>query len=358
MVQAIFNIIQSDAVGGGMENIFLEYSQIINNHHQQKNIDLVCIVSQKFCHLKALEAQNIKVEFLNIKGHFDIFSALKLYFLIKKYSPKLIITHNGRSSACLNLCKKIFSLKQSKTLAINHGGNIKRILGFDYIVAVAKHIEEKIINSNPKGITTTIYNGYKISPFSKNHHQQNNFVFGTLSRLSKEKNLAGAIKMFKKFNDQIEKNSLLIIAGEGEEKPKLEKMVEEYNLQEKVKFIGWIKDQAAFFNQIDVFLQPALSEPFGMTILEAFNYQTPIIACDAFGPKEIIKNDYSGYLFDPNYEESLFLTMKKSYLQKEQSKIMVENSNYELRDKFSFEIMEKQLMELIEAIIDLKQRQT
>lgn len=358
MVQTIFNIIQSDAVGGGMENIFLEYSQIINNNREQKNIDLVCIVSQKFCHLKTLEAQNIKVEFLNIKGHFDIFSALKLYFLIKKYSPKLIITHNGRSSACVNLCKKIFSLKQSKTLAINHGGNIKRILGFDYIVAVAKHIEEKIINSNPKGITTTIYNGYKISPFTKSPHQQNNFVFGTLSRLSKEKNLAGAIKMFKKFNDQIEKNSLLIIAGEGEEKPKLEKMVEEYNLQEKVKFIGWIKDQAAFFNQIDVFLQPALSEPFGMTILEAFNYQTPIIACNAFGPKEIIKNDYSGYLFDPNNEESLFLTMKKSYLQKEQSQIIVENSNHELREKFSFEIMEKQLMGLIEAIIDLKQRET
>jgi len=361
MAQTIFNIIQSDAIGGGMENIFLEYSQIINDNNQQNDIDLICIVSKNFCHLKALQEQNIKVEFLNISGHFDIFSAIKLHFLIKKYSPKLIITHNGRTFACINLCKKIFSFKKLKTkkfktLAVSHGGSIKRIINFDYIIAVAKHIEQKIINSKPKGITTTIYNGYKISSptknITKNPQQKDNFTFGLLSRLSREKNIAEALKMFKKFNDEVEKDSLLIIAGEGEEKANLEQMAKEYNLEEKIKFIGWIQNQAKFFDQIDVFLQPALSEPFGMTILEAFNYQTPVIACNSFGPKEIIKNDYSGYLFDSEDKESLFLTMKKSYLQKDQASKIVENANQELKEKFSHNIMEKQLLEFIQKPIN------
>ncbi len=357
MVQTIFNAIQSNEIGGGMENIFLEYSQIINNNHQQNNINLICIVSKRFCHLKLLQEQNIKVEFLNISGHFDIFAAIKLHFLIKKYSPQLIIAHNGRTFACINLYKKIFNFKklktkELKTLAVSHGGSIKRIINFDYIIAVAKHIEQKIINSKPKGITTTIYNGYKISPFIKNLQQRNNFTFGILSRLAKEKNITEAIKMFKKFNNEIEKNSLLIIAGEGEEKSHLEQIVKELNLEEKVKFIGWIKNQAEFFNQIDVFLQPALSEPFGMTILEAFNYQTPVIACNSFGPKEIIKNDYSGYLFDPKDEESLFLTMKKSYLQKDQAQKIAKNANQELKEKFSQKAMEKELLEFIQKPIN------
>jgi glycosyltransferase involved in cell wall biosynthesis len=352
MAQTIFNIIQSDAFGGGMENIFLEYSQIINNHSQPNNINLICIVSKKFCHLKILQEQNIKVEFINISGHFDIFSALKLWFLIKKYSPNLIIAHNGRTFACINLCKKIFSLNKLKTLAVSHGGSVKRILGFDYVIAVAKHIEQKIINSKPKGITTTIYNGYKISLFVKNRQQKDNFTFGILSRLSIEKNIAESLKMFKKFNDEVEKNSLLIIAGEGEEKANLEIITKEYNLEEKVKFVGWIKDKAEFFNQIDVFLQPCLVEAFGITILEAFNYQTPVIAHNSCGPKEIIKNDYNGYLFDSQDKESLFLTMKKSYLKKEQSQIIIDNASRELKEKFSHEIMEKQLLEFIQKTIN------
>jgi glycosyltransferase involved in cell wall biosynthesis len=348
MVKTIFNIIQSNAIGGGMENIFLEYSQIIDNYNKKNDAQLICIVSKNFCHKEILEKQNIKVEFFNINGHFDIFAAIKLFFLIKKYSPKLIIAHNGRVFACINLCKKIFGkLFIAKTLAVSHGGSVKRIIGFDYIIAVARHIEQKIINYKPKGKTTTIYNGYKISPFVKNQQTKNNFTFGILSRLSKEKNIVQALEAFKKFNDEVENNSKLIIAGEGEEKSNLEKLTKEYDLQEKVKFIGWVKDKEEFFNQINIFLQPALSEPFGITILEGFNYQTLVIACNAFGPKEIIINDYSGYLFDSKDKESLFLAMKKSFLKQDQSKIIIKNANRELKEKFSYEIMEKQLLEFL-----------
>jgi len=350
MTKTIFNMVQSNVIGGGIENIFLEYSQIIKNNNWQNN--LVCIVSKNFCHLKTLKEQNIKVEFLNIRGHFDIFAAFKLYFLIRKYSPKLIIAHNGRAFSCINLCKKIFTVNQSKILAVSHGGSVKRIIGFDYIIAVAKHIEHKIISHKPKGLTKTIYNGYHISNFTKKIQQKNNFTFGVLSRLSKEKNIAESIIMFKKFNDEVTKDSLLIIAGEGEERGSLDKIIKEFSLEQKVKFIGWIKNKAEFFNQIDVFLQPALKESFGMTILESFNYKTPVIACNSCGPKEIIEDSYSGYLFDFEDKESLFLAMKKAYLQKNQSQLIIKNAANELKEKFSYQNMEQELLGFIQEAIN------
>lgn len=349
MARSIFNLIQSDAVGGGMENIFLEYSKIIQKHAWEVNGELVCIVSENFCHLEALKAANIKVEILNIKGHFDVLAAIKFFALIRKYSPELIVAHNGRGFATINLCKKIFRIKDITTIAVSHGGSIKRILGFNYIIAVAKHIEEKIKNAGFKGESLTIYNGYKTSNFTKGKIQKDAFIFGTLSRLSKEKNVAAAIKSFKKFLDETTSNSLLIIAGEGEEKTSLKELVKNLDLTQKVKFIGWIKNQEEFFNVLDVFLQPALEEPFGITILESFNYETPVIACNSFGPKEIIIDNYSGYLFEKDDENSLFAAMKKAHLNIDNFPQIIQNAKEELEKKFSYEIMEDKLITTIKT---------
>ncbi len=144
---------------------------------------------------------------------------------------------------------------------------------------------------------------------------------------------------------------MLVIAGEGSDKENLEKLVVEYNLEDKVKFIGWIKDQKEFFSQIDIFLQPALSEPFGVTILEAFNYKTLVIACNADGPKEIIIDNYSGYLFEPYDDEGFLNCFKKAYLNQDDSKIIVNNAYKELVEKFEYKIMKKELLKLIADIV-------
>jgi glycosyltransferase involved in cell wall biosynthesis len=341
----IFHLIQSNAVGGGMENVFLEYSKILQNH----GFNLVCLVSENFCHIEALKQQNIKVELLNVRGHFDILAAIKLHFLINKYSPQLIIANNGRTFAVVNLCKKILGLKGAKTMAISHGGSIKRIGDFDYIVTVANHIHDKIAANGFKGAMVNIHNGHKISQFEKNSPNKS-FTFGILSRLSKEKNVEQAIIAFKEFNDLVDKNSILIIGGEGKELDDLRLLTRNLNLEAKIKFIGWVEDRAKFFNQIDVFLQPALNEPFGITILEAFNYKTVVIAANNDGPKEIIQDDHSGYLFDLNDEQSLFLMMKKSYLEKDNAEKIINNATQDLKEKFSHEIMEQKLLDFVSRV--------
>ena len=341
----IFHMIQSSVVGGGMENIFLEYSKIL----QKNNFNLICLVPQNFCHVKELTKNNIKVEPLNITGHFNIFSAIKLHFLIKKYSPKLILAHNGRTFAIINICKRLFGINDAKTIAVSHGGSVKRMANFDFIITVAKHLQSKISKSGFKGSATNIYNGYQISEFYKNK-LSNVFTFGVLSRLSKEKGIDSAIRAFKKFNDQVNQNSYLIIGGEGNELENLKSITSTLKLTEKVKFIGWVKNKESFFNQIDVCLQPCLKDSFGITTIESFNYQTPVIASDSDGPKEIIQDGYSGYLFDPNSPDALFLTMKKAYLEREKHPQIIANASKNLKEKFSYEIMEEELVRLINTI--------
>ena len=106
MTKTIFNIIQSNTTGGGMESIFLDYSQILKD----EKFNVICLVSKNFCHLNKLKNLGIKTQILNIRGHFDPIAAVKLYFLSKKHSPELLIAHNGRSFACINLCQIIFKI--------------------------------------------------------------------------------------------------------------------------------------------------------------------------------------------------------------------------------------------------------
>lgn len=348
MQPVIFNILQSNTKGG-MENIFIDYAKILNS----ANFKIICLTSTDFPENQILDLEKIQRINLNIKGHFDLLAAFKLFFLVKKYQPNLIIAHNGRSFATLNILKKLLALK-TKILAVSHGGNVKRLLGFDYAIGVASHITQNIKDRNFKGEIKTIYNGLKITPVKTGLKQNKIFTFGTLSRLSLEKNIALTLKAFAKFNQKINRNSKLIIGGEGPEKENLIKLTRDLDVADKVDFIGWISDKEKFFNQIDIFVQSAFKEPFGLTIIESFNYQCPVLAADSGGPKEIIKNNYSGFLFKTNSEKSLFLKMKQIYENKGDFPKIRKQALKELKNKFSYEIMAGSLIKFINSALRIK----
>ncbi|MDA9231081.1 glycosyltransferase [Rickettsiales bacterium] len=346
MSKIIFNIVQSN-VKGGLESVFLDYSDIINSN---KDYKIICLTSKNFPHNKEIENNNIKRINLDIKGHFDIFASIKLYFLIKKHQPSLIIGHNGRVFAALNIIKKLFRIK-NKTLAISHGGNVKRLLNFDYAIGVASHITQNIKEKDSKIITKTIYNGIKIEDFKQKTTKKDNlFTFGMMSRLSSEKNIDLAITAFTNFYQNINSSSQLIIAGEGEEKERLLKLCHKFNIENQVQFIGWTSNKEDFFNKIDVFLQTSIKESFGLSVLESFNYFTPVISSNAKGPKEIITNNKTGFLFDSENQNSLLEKMKYIYKNFNKGQNIAQNAHKDLLNKFSYEIMSKNLLNFIKNI--------
>lgn len=351
MKKVIFNIVQSN-VKGGLENVYLDYSKILH-----EDFELICITSKKFVHLDELKKLGIKIEIINIKGHLDILSAIKFFLLVKKYSPELVIAHNGRSFAVINLFNTIFRKRNFKTAAISHGGNPKRLVNFDYIITVAEHLTENI-KEKYKNISQdrlfTIHNGIKVNNNydPKNKIKNKNFTFGTLSRLSPEKNIITAIKAFKIFLNDVP-DARLNIAGDGSDLGNLKAIVKNENLTYNVSFLGHIYNTEKFFNEIDLFIHPATKEPFGLVILEAFNYYTPVIGSNSGGLREIINNKKNGYLYDnPILEQDLYKMMHDYYFNKIKDKEkIVENARKDLADKFSIEITKNKLKTAIKSFL-------
>jgi glycosyltransferase involved in cell wall biosynthesis len=87
-----------------------------------------------------------------------------------------------------------------------------------------------------------------------------------------------------------------LIAGEGPERGALTALIERHHLAARVKLIGWRTDTGALLKTADLFISSSRHEPLGNMVLEAFSAQTPVLATDAEGPSEVIRDGIDGVL--------------------------------------------------------------
>jgi len=87
-----------------------------------------------------------------------------------------------------------------------------------------------------------------------------------------------------------------IIAGEGPERARLEALIAELRVAERVKLLGWRTDTGALLKCADIFVSSSRHEPLGNMVLEAFAAQIPVLAAKAEGPAEVIHDGVDGVL--------------------------------------------------------------
>ncbi len=90
----------------------------------------------------------------------------------------------------------------------------------------------------------------------------------------------------------------LFIAGIGEMKSTLEKLIEKYHLQKEVVLLGFVEDMAGFMRSIDIFVLTSCWEGFGYVIVEAMAAGKPTVAFNITSNPEIIIDNETGFLAD------------------------------------------------------------
>lgn len=118
--------------------------------------------------------------------------------------------------------------------------------------------------------------------------ENDKFIIFTARRLVKR---TGVDLLIEAFNEVLEKNSLLLIAGRGHYEIALKELVKKYNLEERVKFLGFISDQSLpeYYALSDVTVMPTVAlEGFGLTTIESFACGTPVVGTPSSANKEVI----------------------------------------------------------------------
>ena len=140
-----------------------------------------------------------------------------------------------------------------------------------------------------------IYNPYlkKINNNSPKKRYQNLLSVG---RLTKQKDFNNLIISFNLIKDQIP-NYKLIIIGDGHLKKELQYLIKNLGLKKRIILKGWKNNLKKYYLNSKLFILNSVYEGFGNVLIDAINYNLPIIATNCkSGPNEIIDYGKGGFL--------------------------------------------------------------
>ncbi len=112
-------------------------------------------------------------------------------------------------------------------------------------------------------------------------------VILSVGRLAKQKDYPTLIRAFALVHRECP--ARLMILGEGEERPKLEALIQELGLDDDVSLPGFVDNPYAYMSRAAVFVLSSAWEGFGNVLVEAMAVGTPVVATDCpSGPAEIL----------------------------------------------------------------------
>jgi len=149
----------------------------------------------------------------------------------------------------------------------------------------------------PKEKLRVFYNAIDAAPFDRKARREE-FGFSADSkivlynaRLSIQKGPEFFVRAAAKVAEK-EPKARFIVSGSGDLLPRLTEMAVELGIADKIKFLGFtpFEEVPLLYAISDLYVLPSVSEPFGITVLEAMASGTPVIVSKTSGVSEIVKH--------------------------------------------------------------------
>ena len=313
-----------------------------------------------------LEGNGISVQYLKMKYHGDLIPLLKLGKIIITWKPDIIHAHMPPAEMYASIVKLCICRK--KTLIIskhnierfctgvlnNHLFNFTNSVSDKYI-AISNAVEAylKSLKVKEKKIKT-IYYGIDTSRFTIERNDnlradwgisKETLLFGTVCRLMPQKAVDQLLKGYAAFRDENKVDTKLCIVGSGAIEGELKKLAVELKISPYIVWAGQRADIPEIMQSFDLFLLSSIYEGFGLVLIEAMASSLPVIATNVCSIPEIVSNDKTGILVEPNNPAEIATAMKR-LLNKDLRKQFGDNGFKRVQDIFSI----KKMVDLTEEV--------
>jgi len=161
------------------------------------------------------------------------------------------------------------------------------------IIAVS-HLTKRIIVErywiSPEKVRV-IHNGIEIKDHEPTSwrvaHNEKTVLF--LGRITRQKGPEFFVRAASRVLEKLD-NVRFIIAGWGDQAPQTVEHVAATGLGRKIFFTGFLHGQAVeqAYKMADVYVMPSVSEPFGLTALEAIQHRVPVVLSKSSGVAELL----------------------------------------------------------------------
>lgn len=233
--------------------------------------------------LKVIQRHDVKL----VHGYFE--SGLILCAIIKLLMPRafVIVSFVGFPAS--------YSIFRRVIIALS-GIFVDKIV---YVSEFTRSSYQRKYQSFKKLPGIVIYNGVNPrGPKSFCDWSKSSIRAVTISGLVEWKNILLLLKIIKYRKEHGLYSMYLQIIGDGPERKSLEKYAVDQGISESIEFLGYTQDVGQILAQSDLYLHPALSEGFGIAVIEAMRANLPVILADSGALPELVEAGNSGFLVD------------------------------------------------------------
>lgn len=279
---------------------------------------------------------------------------LKLKKILKDLNPDIIHVRSRVPAWLVYFANKSLKIKIVSTV---HGFNSvssysKIMTNSDAVICVSNSIKDYIqkhyntpsekITIIPRGIDLDLFNTKNINndfikKFKDEFNLNDNFIISSVGRVTQLKDYETFIKAISHVKKEIPNVKALIVGGVRSDKEEylssLKKLITELDLSENIIFTGSQSKIAEIYALSDVVVSSSKKpESFGRAVAESIALNTPVVATNHGGVKDIIIENKNGFFFEVGDDKELSKKIIKS------KKLSFDGYNY-ISNNFSLENM-------------------
>lgn len=329
--------------GGGQNQVYL-----LNKYLLKKGVKSVV-----FC------PQNSPL-FLKLKEKYDVYplSILNLVRYIKGEKPDILHVHSGRAltfSHILKILNPKISVVFTRRIAKGIKFCLLRKFLINGVVCISEEVKKNLVKCFPENRIFIVYSGMEKDEIfvpQPSWYKKDKFIIGNIGHLLPYKDHITLIRGFYEFL-KIYPEAVLVIIGEGKERKKIEKLITELKIESKVFLTGFLPDAGAYIKYFSVFvITSAHTEGLCSSVIDSFMKKVPVIATDAGGIKELVKNNETGILIKIKDPESLKKALIKIKEDKEFVKYITQKA-YQYSFQFTAEKMAERNLGVYKTILNI-----
>jgi len=326
---------------GGAEAFFVTLNRALH----ARGLAVHAVLRENPIHTTDFVHAGISYDTAKFGGPFDLWTSRYLRKIAKNFRPDVVLTFAGRASSLMP------SGDYTRIGRLGGYYNLKNFKQCDYLICNAPDLVRYVVESGWHGDRVFhIPNFPRLDEALPVNRASLDTPEGVplalaLGRLHPNKALDVLIRACLRVPDL-----WVWIAGEGEERVKLENLTRELGVSERVKFLGWRTDKAALFGAADICVYPSRKEPFGNVVVEAWGYGKPLVTTASTGPAWLVRDGEDGLLVPVDDFEAFAECIRRVLSNTELATQLVSNGKKRISEEFSEENIVGQYITLMERL--------
>jgi glycosyltransferase involved in cell wall biosynthesis len=278
-------------------------------------------------YLKALREENIDA--IPFQERWEKIDAaprdwVKLYRIIKGVNPDIIHSHSTKENILSKIIGFLLGIPVIPVYHCNYKGigsnnigiGFKRMMYEKIYLDVLERLTSSVV---PKNIAVSLAVRNNIRRFGIPEEKIEVRIV-SISRIDEGKGIRDIIEAAKIIKEK-ESNFEINLVGDGPLVGDYQRLVNSYNLDGEVQFLGYMKNIREVLLTADIFVSASHNEGLGLNIIEAMIWGLPVVVTGVGGVPEIVDDKVNGFVVDPGdpeqLGEALLFMMKNSKLRRE-----------------------------------------